>query len=177
MSTEVFKNNKPMPKKVDINPFDLITMIQDGSTKKEMADTFNCSIPTISSKIDDLLAEEGIWLKYRETQHLKLTRLQYQILESISEEDLEEASLSEKVNAFRILKEKELISQGKPTELKGLIGYLLQVEEAEKKEEIPEATLVAKDTQGVSGKTTLGPTKTNSAEDKTPLNPNYVPAI
>ncbi|RLG71931.1 MAG: hypothetical protein DRO11_03320, partial [Methanobacteriota archaeon] len=37
-----------------------------------------------------------------------------------------------KVNAFRVLKDKELVSTGKPTEIKGLLGYLV---EAEKKEQ------------------------------------------
>lgn len=121
-----------MPKIVDIPEEDLIRFIQEGVTQKEIARKYNCSEPTVRSRIRELMAQEGLWTKYREFQHIHLTKLQYKILSNITEDDIAEASLTEKVNAFRVLKDKELVSTGKPTEIKGLLGYLI---EAEKKEQ------------------------------------------
>jgi len=63
--------------------------------------------------------------KYRELQNIQLTQLQAKLLERVDDEDkLDEASLSQLVGAYNILKQRELVEVGKPTDIHGLVGYL-----------------------------------------------------
>ena len=71
-------------------------------------------------------------LKYRELQSLQLTELQARVLEAITPEKIAGASLKELVGAFKILKEKELVVDGKPSDIQGLVGYLLHIEKEER---------------------------------------------
>jgi DNA-binding Lrp family transcriptional regulator len=115
-------------------PFDELAyfdMASVGVPQKEMAKTLGLSIPTLEKNIAELTAEQGVILKYRELQSLQLTKLQARVLEAITPDKIAEASLQELVVAFKILKDKELVVDGKPNEIHGLVGYLVQLEKAE----------------------------------------------
>jgi hypothetical protein len=71
-------------------------------------------------------------LSYREIQGLHLTEIQAKILQAISDYKIQEASLKDLVTAFKTLKEKELVMDGKPSEIKGLVSFLIELEEEEK---------------------------------------------
>ena len=79
-------------------------------------------------------------LSYREIQGLHLTEIQAKILQAISDFKIQEASLKDLVTAFKTLKEKELVMDGKPSEIKGLVSFLIELEEEEKKEKTIDIT-------------------------------------
>lgn len=82
-----------------------------------------------SSQMQDisklLKLSEGDLETYRSSiQSLQLTALQMKILGAIDEAKLHDAPLKDLVSAFKVLKDKELVMSGKPTEIVGLAGYL-----------------------------------------------------
>ncbi len=80
----------------------------------------------------EIQAKRGILLKYRSIQTLQLTGIQFRVLESITPVKIEDASLLDLAKAFKILKNSELGMKGEPYKIKGLLGYLLEIENAEK---------------------------------------------
>lgn len=109
----------------------LIDVMERGYTHKEAAEVFGCSPTTISKRISELQRKQGVLLQYRSIQSLQLTELQARILEAITPEKIAAAPLKDLVLAFKILKENELTLEGKPNAIKGLIGYLIQLEKEE----------------------------------------------
>jgi hypothetical protein len=105
-------------------------MAERGFTQQQMAQDLGVTIPTLERRIADLQAKQGVLLKYRELQSLQLTSIQCRILEAITPDKIDCASLGELVAAFKILKDKELVVDGKPTEITGLVGYLIQLEKS-----------------------------------------------
>jgi len=109
-----------MPQRVDLDVDALLDMAYEkGLTKKEMAQEFGISPTTLSKRIADIQKQEGLLLQYRGIQNLQLTSLQAKILENITDDKIEQASLMELVSAFKILKDKELVDTGRPNEIKG----------------------------------------------------------
>jgi len=53
------------------------------------------------------------------------------VLEAITPEKIEEASLRDLVSSYKILKDKELVTDGKPSEIKGLVAHLIYMEKQE----------------------------------------------
>lgn len=117
--------------KIDISPDDLLDIALSGYNQKEAAEILNVSAPTLSQRMAQLQSEQGILLKYRVLQSLQLTALQARILENITPEKIQEASLRDLIMAFKVLKDKELVIEGKPSEIKGLVGYLVEMEKKE----------------------------------------------
>ena len=112
-------------------PFDesaYFDMVSVGLPQKEIASQLGLSIPTLERNIAELSAEQGVILKYRELQSLQLTKIQAKVLDAITPDKIAEASLSDLVVAFKILKDKELVTDGKPNEIHGLVGYLVKLE-------------------------------------------------
>jgi hypothetical protein len=109
----------------------LYDCLERGMTIKDMSDTFDISCRRISKKMADIQSKQGILTQYRSLQSLQLTELQARVLENITPEKLAEAPLRDLMYAFKVLKENELVLDGKPTELKGLVGYLIQLEKEE----------------------------------------------
>lgn len=105
--------------------FDLSSL---GESQKEIARELNVSVPTLARRIARIQEEQSILLQYRTLQSLELTALQSRILEAITPEKIEEATLKDLVSAFKILKEKEHLIEGKPSEIKGLVAYLVEME-------------------------------------------------
>lgn len=116
---------------IDIDPDLLYDLGERGLTQKQQAGELGISVPTLSRRIADIQDKQGLLLKYRVLQSLQLTELQARVLENISEEKIAEASLKDLIGAYRVLKDKELVVEGKPTEIKGLIGYLVNLEKEE----------------------------------------------
>ena len=120
-------NGSGRPKAL-IDSNSLVDMATAGWTQKDMADELGVSIPTLSRKIAELQSSQNVLLQYRALQSLELTKLQNEILEHITPEKIAEAPLRDLVVAYKILKDRELVIEGKPTEIKGLLGYLVQLE-------------------------------------------------
>jgi len=120
-----------MVAKADVD-FDVLTeCLEKGMTTREAADLFNCSHSTISRRIGEIQKKQGVLMRYRAIQSLQLTELQAQVLEAITPEKIQDAPLKDLVMAYKILKDHELTIEGKPNEIKGLVGYLVQLEREE----------------------------------------------
>ena len=121
--------------------FDILYDLGDrGFTQKEQAESLGVSIPTLAKRIGEIQKNQGIIMQYRALQSLQLTELQAKILENITVEKIDAAPLHDLVVAFKILKDKELVVDGKPTEIKGLVAHLVHIEKMKAAgKEIPEA--------------------------------------
>lgn len=106
----------------------LVDALQNGVARRELAQMLGVSPPTLSARIADLQQKQGLLLQYRNIQALQLTELQARILESITPDKIEEAPLKDLVLCYKVLKDKELITEGKPSEIKGLVSYLVHLE-------------------------------------------------
>lgn len=103
-------------------------LLSKGVPRKDIAQDMGISVHRLNKTIVELQQGQGLLLKYRELQHLQLTGLQAKVLDAITPEKIEAASLVELVSAFKVLKDKELVIQGKATSITGLVGYLVQLE-------------------------------------------------
>lgn len=115
----------------DIDVDRLVELGRSGFTQKAAADELGVSVPTLSKRMTELKDKQGILLKYRELQTLQLTSIQARVLEAITPEKIAEAPLRDLILAFKILKDKELVAEGKPSEIRGLVGYLIELEKQE----------------------------------------------
>jgi hypothetical protein len=116
-------------KQVDVDT--LYDLLNSGKNQKQVAAELDISVPTLARRIADITDKQGLILKYRELQNLQLTSIQARILEAITPDKIAGASLGELVAAFRILKDKELVSLGQPDKIMGLVGYLIHIEKEE----------------------------------------------
>ena len=118
-----------MTKEIDLD--EVMDMLERGFSPPEIAKSTGVTPPTIRNRIAKLQQEQGVLLQYRSLENLRLTELQHAVLEAITPDKIAEAPLKDLVQAFKILKEKELVMTGNPTEIKGLVGYLVQLEKEE----------------------------------------------
>lgn len=118
-------------KQLDLDTETLLDLQELGLTQKQIATEMGCHPLTIASRIAKIQKEQGILLQYRSLQSLQLTELQARVLEAITTEKINEAPLRDLVVAFKILKDKELVLEGKPTDIKGLVAYLIELEKEE----------------------------------------------
>lgn len=130
-------------KKIEINAEMLLDLQEMGLTQKEAAGELGICTSTLSKRMADIQKKQGLLLQYRSLQSLQLTELQARILEAITPEKIEAADLKDLVLAFKILKDKEQVIEGKPSEIKGLVSYLIKIEEEEMalKEPVPEGDI------------------------------------
>ena len=112
----------------DIDVDSLMEMLEMGDTPSQMAAKTGLSPATLQKRVAHLLQCQPEVERYRSLQHVQLTELQARVLESITDEMLANASLKDLIGAFKILKEKEQTDLGKPTEIKGLVAYLVHIE-------------------------------------------------
>ena len=107
----------------------LLSLRGEGRKLEEISKTLGCSIPTLSRRLAILNHEKGILTKYRQLQGLQLTELQAQLLKAAESKDFENASLTELLQAFHVLKKAEMAIQGKASfKMKGLLDHLLALE-------------------------------------------------
>lgn len=124
---------------IDLDVETLYDLATKGLTQKEMADEMDVSVPTLAKKITEIQSKQGILMKYRALQSLQLTELQAKVLEAITPDKIDDAPLRDLVVAYKILKDKELVVEGKPTDIKGLVGFLVELEREEAALNSPEA--------------------------------------
>ena len=117
--------------KIEIDSEVLLDLQEMGLTQKEAACELGINPRTLSKRIADVQKKQGLLLQYRSLQSLQLTELQARILEAITPEKIEDSCMKDLVLAFKILKDKEQVIEGKPSEIKGLVSYLIKMEEEE----------------------------------------------
>ena len=109
----------------------VLDLVEQGLPRKTIAEELGVSLPTLAKTIGEISKKEGIILQYRAIQSLQLTEIQAKVLDSISDEKINDAPLRDLVYAFKILKDKEQVMDGKPSDIKGLVSYLIEVEKKE----------------------------------------------
>ena len=105
--------------------------LKDEGMGATMPAPLSTDVAYIQDVASRLSTEEKSLEGYSKVQHVQLTKLQFELLEAITSDKLHEASLRDIVSAFKILKDKELVAQGRPTEIHGLVGYLQILEDEE----------------------------------------------
>lgn len=120
--------------KLAIDESTVLALRSEGKTIKEISDTLGVSTATLTRRIAELKYMKGILSKYRELQGLQLTELQFRVLEAITPEKLDRATLLELVRAFAVLVRVEKRFRTEPSIKFGgrLVDYLLLIEEEEK---------------------------------------------
>ncbi len=109
----------------------LFDLIEKGARRKDIAQELGMSAMTLSRRITEIQEKQGLVLQYRALQNIQLTEIQATVLDAITADKIEEAPLRDLVFAYKVLKEKELVEVGKPTELKGMMHYLIELEKQE----------------------------------------------
>ena len=117
--------------------------LERGVARKDLAGMLGISSSTLSARIGDIQKKQGLLLQYRNIQALQLTELQARILEAITPDKIEEAPLKDLVLCYKVLKDKELITEGKPSEIKGLVSYLIHMEKESVSCEVQQPTLLS----------------------------------
>lgn len=120
-----------MTEYLDVDPDVLWDLGMRGLTQKQASQELGISESTLSRRLAKIQAKQGLLMKYRALQSLQLTELQARVLEAITPEKINEAPLKDLITCFKILKDKELTIEGKPSEIKGLVGYLVEMEKKE----------------------------------------------
>lgn len=116
-------------KEVDIEA--ALDLLMRGETVPTIATELGISPPTLRARIADIQKKQGLLLQYRSIQSLQLTELQARVLEAITPDKINEAPLRDLIMSYKILKDKELNIEGKPSEIKGLVAHLIYLEKQE----------------------------------------------
>jgi transposase-like protein len=122
-------NSGRQEKEVDIEA--MLDLLDRGESVPAIATELGISAPTLRKRIADLQLKQGLLLQYRSIQSLQLTELQARVLEAITPQKISEAPLRDLVASYKILKDKELVIEGKPSEIKGLVAHLIYLEKQE----------------------------------------------
>lgn len=107
-------------------------LLNKGAKIPELSSELGISQPTLRRIIADVQKKQGLLLQYRSIQSLQLTELQARCLEAITPQKIEEAPLKDLVSCYKILKDKEQVIEGKPSEIRGLVAHLIYMEKQEK---------------------------------------------
>lgn len=108
-----------------------LDLLMRGETVPAISTELGISPPTLRARIADIQLKQGLLLQYRAIQSLQLTELQARVLEAITPQKIEDAPLRDLVMSYKILKDKELNLEGKPSEIKGLVAHLIYLEKQE----------------------------------------------
>lgn len=112
--------------KKPLNEVALIELRKQGTSIEEISEKLEVSTATISRRLADLKFNQGLLTKYRELQGLDLTLYKAKILEAITPEKIEKASLGELAMAFKVLSDLELKIQEQSGPKEGsLISYIV----------------------------------------------------
>lgn len=109
-------------------------LLDRGYSIAEISATLGAPKKEIQQIIRHMNADRTLLEEYRRVQPLQLTMLQHKLLSGITEQKIMDAPLRDIVGAFKTLKDKELVMDGKPTEIHGLVGYLDHLEKEERGE-------------------------------------------
>lgn len=131
-----------MPARKDVNPDEVLDLLEKGFTKQQVAEHLGVSIPTLSKRIAELRQKQGVLLEYRTVQGLHLTELQARILEAITPAKIENAPLKDLCQAYKILAGHEGELDLESGKVKGLLQYLIQLERDDMERRLEGATVI-----------------------------------
>ena len=127
---------------IDVNL--MLDLLSEGVTKNEIARSLGISKPTLDKKIENLRCEESALLAYDKVHYLDLIGVKQRIIEHMDDTKLAEAPLGQLAQAYSVVTKAENLIQGRPTEIHGLMGYLMHLEKedigaVQSKNDIPSA--------------------------------------
>lgn len=117
--------------KAEIDLDAAIDLLMRGESVPIVSTELGISAPTLRARIKDIQEKQGVLLQYRAIQSFQLTELQARVLEAITPEKINDAPLRDLVMSYKILKDKEQVIEGKPSEIKGLVAHLIYLEKQE----------------------------------------------
>jgi DNA-binding Lrp family transcriptional regulator len=121
----------------------MLDLLTDGCSKEEIAEVMGVSVPTINNRIEALRKAESSLLAYEKNQHLDIIAVQQRLIAGVTDEKIEAAPLQHIASAFGTFKKAEQLVTGRPTEIHGLMGYLLHLDKEDiEKKELPDATVI-----------------------------------
>lgn len=94
------------------------------------------AVPQLQKRIKILTEKEPLLTHYRAVQTLHFTDLKAQIVEKIPDK-LENASLKDLTSAFKVFHDAERDIEDPSRHIKGIVAYLLHIDEAELKGQNP----------------------------------------
>jgi DNA-binding Lrp family transcriptional regulator len=108
-------------------------LLMDGTPKKAIANAMGVSPPTLRKIIANAQDKKTLLTQYRTLRNLHLTELQVQVLEAVTPDKIEGASIKDLLYAYKILRDKEVEVDDSPEgNLKGLVAHLLHLERLER---------------------------------------------
>jgi hypothetical protein len=108
-------------------------LLMDGVPKKDVAKAMGVSPPTLRKIIANAQDKKTLLTRYRTLRNLHLTELQVQVLEAVTPDKIDGASIKDLLYAYKILRDKEVEVDDSPEgNLKGLVAHLLHLERLER---------------------------------------------
>jgi DNA-binding XRE family transcriptional regulator len=107
----------------------LLDLITSGMSRKDIAETMGVSPPTISNKIEELKRDESALLAYDKVHYLDLINVKQRLIANMTDDKMGEAPLGQLAQAYGTIGKMEQLIQGRPTEIRGLMGYLIHLEQ------------------------------------------------
>jgi predicted transcriptional regulator len=115
-----------IPKAVDTEL--MLSLISDGMSRKDIAAVLGVTPPTLDARVEELRKEEKSLLAYDKSKYLDLISVQERLIAGITDEKISEAPLGQIAQAYGVFDKAKQLDQGRPTEIHGLMGYLLHLE-------------------------------------------------
>lgn len=106
----------------------MLQMLGGGVPLHDVARYFDCATSTIKARIDDIKRDESMLLAYDKVHYLDLISVKQRLLAGITDEKIEAAPLGQIGQTYGIVAKMEQLIQGRPTEIHGLMGYLMHLE-------------------------------------------------
>lgn len=119
------------PKSIDQDL--MLDLITSGMSRGDIADSLGVSIPTLESRINDLQKSEKALLAYDKIHHLGLIAVQQKLIDGVTDEKIADAPLGQIAQAYGVFNKAKQLATGGPTEIQGLMGYLMVMEEEDRK--------------------------------------------
>jgi DNA-binding XRE family transcriptional regulator len=124
-----------MEDKETLTPEELNQLQELGLSQEDIAMVIDISPLAVNKLIERARAKEEVLAEYSGVQWTQLSELQIRILSSVTQENINNASLRDKIVAFKVLKDIETaISPRGKDRSKGLLAYLILLQEELAKE-------------------------------------------
>jgi predicted transcriptional regulator len=135
-----------------INTDLMFDLLSEGMTKKDIAGILGVSAPTLDNTIERLRNQESALLKYDKVHYLDLIEVKKRLVAGVTDDKIADAPLGQIAQAYGVFAKSEQLIQGRPTEIYGLMGYLLHLEKEDiAKKQTDDAMIIEGDIEETEG--------------------------
>jgi hypothetical protein len=106
----------------------MLSLLSDGMNRSDTAKALGVAPASLDLAISKLKAQESSLLAYDKVHHLDLIGVKKKLVDGVTEEKIAEAPLASIASAYGVFAKMEQLVQGRPTEIHGLMGYLMHLE-------------------------------------------------